>query len=242
MGVEVFSSAGKDPGRQWKVSQNIHRVYDRSVKGFVFLLEKGATTNMSIPPAEGKELLGLIQPLLVFQVRLQPGKHFGFDVVVQDDKGNKRRLYFSSTFRDFENHGLHVQVPLAIDALDGWINMIVDLGMLMHLCFRGSHLHSILSISLKPVCRVRRIFTMPYSNSSGTSDGGAINIPAMFDFPAGTEFSNTVSRNIIYLCNFIIFVEIVLTYNYCPSTIVIDYTRREPGHDSSGYRIIPSRG
>jgi hypothetical protein len=185
MGVEVFSSAGKDPGRLWKVSQNIHRVYDRSVKGFVFLLEKGATTSMTIPPNEGKELLGLVQPLLVFQVRLQPGKHFGFDVVVQDDKGNKHRMYFSSTFRDFENHALHVQVPLSIDELDGWTNVIVDLGTLMHLCLRGSRLHSILSITLKPVCRVRRIFTLPHAD-------GNIAIPAMFDFPAGVEFSNTV--------------------------------------------------
>lgn len=188
LGVEVFSSSGKEPAKLWKCTQHIHRVYDRTVKGFVYLLEKGATTQMSIPADPSRDTLGLVHPILVLQLRLQSGKHVGVELIVLDDKGNKRRLHLSSTFREIVCNELHVQFPLNFESDERWMNVVLDLDGLVRSCYRGFRFHGIAYIALKPVCRVRKVFTLYQSDRNSR-----ISIPAMYDFPSGTVFVNKVS-------------------------------------------------
>lgn len=187
LGVELFSSAGKEPGKKWKLTQNVHRVYDKTIKGFVFLLEKGSTTQMCIPP-DSRESLGITQALLVLQLRLAPGKHIGFEIIAVDDKGIRRRMYLSSTFRDVECNDLHIQLPLALETSDNWINLIIDINAIISNCFRGHRFQSIEYICIKPVCRIRKIFSIPASTD------GQIRIPATFEFPSGTDYTNQVAK------------------------------------------------
>ena len=189
LGVEIFSSAGRDPGKQWKCTRNVHRVYDRTVKGFVFLLEKGTQTQMSIPPEAPKQLLGLVQPLLCLQLRLAKGKHVGLELAVMDDKGNRRRLHLSSIFRDLEVNDLHAQIPLQFEREERWINLLIDLDEVIRTCFRGYTYQSLQYICLKPVCRVRKVFTLDYADR-----GRPVSIPAVHSFPPGTAYTNIVSR------------------------------------------------
>jgi hypothetical protein len=189
LGVEIFSSSGKDPAKLWKCTRNVHRVYDRTVKGFVFLLEKGMSTEMCIPPegAAGREGLGLVQPVLVLQLRLSPGKHVSLEIIVLDSKGARRRMHLSSTFREFDCNDLHIQIPLCFEKEERWANLVLDLDAILGSCFRGLRFHSILYISIKPVCRVRKIFTLYQA-----SQQDRISIPAMYEFPAGTSYTNLV--------------------------------------------------
>jgi hypothetical protein len=188
LGVELFSSSGKNPVKEWKVTQNVHRVYDKTVKGFVYLLDKGSTTQMSIPP-DSKESLGILQPLLVLQIRLQHGKHFGFELIVIDDRNQRRRMYFSTIFRDFESNDFHVQIPLELNNHDGWNNLVIDMNSIVSTCSRGSRFHSLEYVCVKPVCRIRKIFSLP------SSADGKVRIPATFEFPSGTDFQVQVSIN-----------------------------------------------
>lgn len=188
LGVEIFSSSGKDPAKLWKCTRNVHRVYDRTVKGFVFLLEKGMSTQMSIPPEPSREVLGLTQPVLVLQLRLSPSKHVSFEIIVLDNKGTRRRMHLSSTFREFECNDLHIQIPLCFEKEERWVNLVLDLDAIIGSCFRGLKFQSILFISIKPVCRVRKIFTL-YQESPNER----MSIPAIHAFPAGTSYTNLVS-------------------------------------------------
>lgn len=199
LGVEVFSSSGKNPAQLWKVTRNVHRVYDRTVKGFVFLLEKGVSTSMSIPSDPSRETLGLVQPLLVLQLRLSPSKHTSLELILLDDKGNRRRMHLSSTFRELECNDLHVQIPLRFEKEDRWVNLILDLDAIIGNCFRGYKFQSILYICLKPVCRVRKIFTL-YQVDKRVR----INIPAIYSFPAGTNYVDMVRMELHMLLCFII--------------------------------------
>jgi hypothetical protein len=194
LGVELFSSSGKDPAKNWSVTSNINRVYDRTVKGFVFLLERGANTQMCIPPDPSKEALGIHQSILVLQMRLQPSKHFSLDIVLLDDKNNKRRMHLSTMFRELECHSLHTQIPLEFNNNDKWINFIVDLDALIYQCFRGHKFQSVLYIAVKSVCRLRKVFSLPVS-SAGL-------IPATFEFPPGTVFSNMVHLSLMITHHF----------------------------------------
>lgn len=188
LGVEIFSSSGKDPAKLWKCTRNVHRVYDRTVKGFVFLLEKGTATQMNIPPEPSRELLGLVQPVLVLQLRLSPSKHTSLEVIILDDKGNKRRMHLSSTFREFECNDLHIQIPLRFEKEDRWVNLVLDLDEIIGNCFRGHKVQNIMYICIKPVCRVRKVFTLFQADRSAR-----ISIPAMYEFPTGTNYTNIVS-------------------------------------------------
>jgi hypothetical protein len=155
--------------------------------GFVFLLEKGTSTSMSIPPDPSRETLGLVQPVLVLQLRLSPSKHTSLELIVLDDKGNRRRMHLSSTFREFECNDLHIQIPLRFEKEDRWVNLVLDLDAIIRNCFRGHKFQSILYISLKPVCRLRKVFTLYQADRQRH-----ISIPAMYAFPAGTNYIDMV--------------------------------------------------
>ena len=55
-GVEVLSSAGKDPlnkqSKLAKASSSVSREYDRTTKGYVFVMEKASSINcpIGLPP------------------------------------------------------------------------------------------------------------------------------------------------------------------------------------------------
>lgn len=196
-GVEVFSASGKSPGRQWKVSSSVHKVYDKTVKGFVFLLDKKSSTPnalMQIPTTPGKDNLGLIQRYLVFQIRSQSKKPLTIEICVlsRKDKLQRYRLHMSSKFRSIEVNQLHAQIPIGLFLKpDTWTHFIVDVSSLTSLFFKNNDFGSIDSIGLHSGCRLRKVFTLPRINDpSKASDMFWFHCPYNFDFPAGTNYES----------------------------------------------------
>ena len=65
--VEVLSISGKDPLKNFKIegsAKNVVKVFEKEMKGSIYTLD-GPTTKLQIPSSE-KEMLGLLQPFLVF--------------------------------------------------------------------------------------------------------------------------------------------------------------------------------
>lgn len=69
--VEILSISGKDPLKNFKIegsSKNVVKAFQKEMKGSIYTID-GPTTKLQIPSSE-KEMLGLLQPFLVFQIYL----------------------------------------------------------------------------------------------------------------------------------------------------------------------------
>ena len=45
--MDVFSAQGRDPTSQWRLVGSVKRVYDKSLHGYVYVLEGGSSTTAS---------------------------------------------------------------------------------------------------------------------------------------------------------------------------------------------------
>ena len=45
--VDVFSAQGRDPTSQWRLVGSVKRVYEKSLHGYVYVLEGGSSTRAS---------------------------------------------------------------------------------------------------------------------------------------------------------------------------------------------------
>ena len=79
--VEVFSTTGKNPLENWKVGGAPSKVFDQTIKGYIYTLDGQAKIQV---PKEDKDLLGLIQPFLVFQIQIPLGKNLHIEVGITD--------------------------------------------------------------------------------------------------------------------------------------------------------------
>ena len=63
--VEIFTTAGKDPLKSFKVDgqRGVKKSFDKTMKGSIYHLDGGA--KLQIPQRE-RDTLGLLQPFLVF--------------------------------------------------------------------------------------------------------------------------------------------------------------------------------
>ena len=221
--VEVFSAGGSNPTSNWKVSGAVQRIYDKSVKGYVFQCDGGPSAKMQLPKDE-RRLLGLVQPYLVLQLSIPAAKPFALELSVSDTTRARRRVLVSTSFREPVRTPLHTRLPLAAVHRDVWLNLTFDLHSLVAANFPGATFSRLESLALGAVCKVRRVFTLreppvegvssdhPVMNASGTStplresatdlacmhaEGDLSPLPA--PLPRGFEFPpGTVSMTYIY--------------------------------------------
>ena len=103
-------------------------------------------------------------------------EHTNLEISVASNDAIKRRIHISTAFKALEGHELHAQVPLVLSNKDTWKTVVIDVAELVaslfHVPFKG-----IDSVVLRPVCRIRRIFTLPYASAEVT-------IPPTLDFPS----------------------------------------------------------
>ena len=142
--VEVFSAGGSNPTSNWKMSGAVQRVYDKSVKGYIFHCEGGPSAKMQLPKDE-RRLLGLVQPYLVLQLLVPASKPFALELSVSDTTRARRRVLLSTSFREPVRTSLHTRLPLAAIHRDIWLNLTFDLVALVAANFPGAtfaHLES----------------------------------------------------------------------------------------------------
>lgn len=53
--VDVFSAQGRDPAAQWKLTGSVRKEFDKSIRGYAYVLEGGVsttTTRMQLPKSD----------------------------------------------------------------------------------------------------------------------------------------------------------------------------------------------
>ena len=196
VGVEVLTPAGKNPpARLFKINGPpglITKEYEREIKGFKYELKgKGSQTSSIQCPSAAKDSLGLTQPLIVFQLRsAYQDDPMNLEIVVIDSNSQRRRLLFSTTFRTMELNSLHAQIPWTQPRRDIWTNVVFDLQQLTQQCY-SSDFVSVDAFLIRPVCFLRKVFTLPLAaiQSSSGEEVGDIAVPSNFDFPLGAIFT-----------------------------------------------------
>ena len=205
-GVEIINPSGNSTNQPnlLKKSGNIQKEYDRDIKGYKFNLNGAGNQHSTIfqcPAMLQKDTLGLTQALLVFQLKCNvPHNPFNLEIVILDTTKQRRRFHISSTFRLLETNTFHVQIPW-VSFGNHWTNIVFDLNSMTTNYFGGIKFASIDSFSIRPICCIRKIFTIPRSaisnNESSVISGKGVTsstsnkrviIANNFDFPIDTPF------------------------------------------------------
>ncbi|KAL6112038.1 cfap20dc [Pungitius sinensis] len=169
--VEVFSGQGKDPVAKWKLCggpSDIHKEYNREVKGFVYCLEGRSRPVKMQMPENAKSSLGLLQRFLVLQVKIPQFKDFSVELVITDLEHLKRRLHLSTVHKELSATLLHARIPFVGLKRSIWSNLCIDLESFSGELFKG--FLTLDAITLFATCKVRRIFTMKTEPSGGSND------------------------------------------------------------------------
>merc|ERR1719326_460282 len=148
--VELLSTVGANPAEKWKAS--------------------------GLQKDERKGLL-LVQPGLVLQVFVpEQCSAVSFSLAVTDASRARRRLLFSSSFREPQANPLHAQFPLSFLRRGEWVNVVLDLDGITQSSW-GQAFKSLDLVSLKGECRVRKVFTLRVPSGD--------DLPRQHDLPAG---------------------------------------------------------
>ena len=91
--IEILATQGKDPTHNWKLSQHVQRIYDRCIKGFIYVVGESSTPGVSLqfPNDSKKRGLGITHAFFVFQIWLTEVEFLTEDVVL-GASDHRRRL------------------------------------------------------------------------------------------------------------------------------------------------------
>ncbi|MCO5583158.1 hypothetical protein L7F22_037067 [Adiantum nelumboides] len=156
----VFTAQGSNPAFNCKIfGKSVHKVYDKTVKGYIYNCLGGMSSKIQFPKDE-KLGLQLVQPYLVLQIFVPKGQHFSLELRAADTQGTRRKMYFSTSFSELKSNPLHCQIPLSMIMRNTWISLSLNVPDLFQSCFRVLNFRSLEVIILGPVCKLRKIFTM----------------------------------------------------------------------------------
>jgi type IV secretory pathway VirB9-like protein len=86
----LLSVTEKESINAWQRTGSLKKAYDKSVKGYVYILD--AQARWTAPGT--RKALGLVQPCIVLQLKVMDKKTFHFEVTCTDTTRKKRRLIF----------------------------------------------------------------------------------------------------------------------------------------------------
>lgn len=165
-GIELFSPSGNDPFKPCKLNNehNIKKLYDRSIKGYMVAIEKESATTSIQFPKSSKGSLMITQPVLVLQLQLHPERSFSLEIIVVDTDQQRRRFHLSTNFKEVDVNSLHVCIPWTQPDREQWTNVALNLDGLVSSYHTGKStpaFFNLESFTIQPVCRIRKIFTLP---------------------------------------------------------------------------------
>ncbi|KAH8062739.1 hypothetical protein JL721_8643 [Aureococcus anophagefferens] len=193
---ELLGASGKDPLKRWKAkaSGGVKRLYDSGTRGYVYSIDGGAATRLALGDgaprsSRGAHSLGLLHRYLVLQLELPPSdaRPFAVELVVSDEKKNRRRVLLSSAFAAASRTPLHAQLPLG-GAFEGkrgkWLHWRVDVAGLAKVAFgEAVALHALDGVAVGPSCRLRAVFTLRDAESP---------VPTSLALPAAVGYEEAV--------------------------------------------------
>jgi hypothetical protein len=160
----VFKSSGSKPLERCLSSGSVSRVYDKTSKGYVLALSGGRSTNVHFPKKKTASLgLTSTRPYLVLQVYVPVGRPFTCEVVISDDKLTRRRLIFSTAFKEELYGELHAQISLQNLERGRWLNVCIDMLSIMGVCFENdgkTNFRVCDAITVSSVCKLRSVYVV----------------------------------------------------------------------------------
>ncbi|MCO5547521.1 hypothetical protein L7F22_000971 [Adiantum nelumboides] len=190
----VFTAQGSNPAFNCKIfGKSVHKVYDKTVKGYIYNCLGGMSSKIQFPKDE-KLGLQLVQPYLVLQIFVPKGQHFSLELRAADNQGTRRKMYFSTSFSELKSNPLHCQIPLSMIMRNTWINLSLNVPDLFQSCFRVLNFRSLEVIILGPVCKLRKIFTMKNRLAQSVLEAKESEecLPLEHAFAAGVEATTQV--------------------------------------------------
>jgi len=111
---------------------------------------------------------------------------------VSDTSKTRRRLIFSTSFREPVSTPLHARIPLAAVARSTWTNLVLDLDEMVAYNFGGAKYARLELITLGAACRLRKIVTLREAPLEATAHSHAallepLAVPKALEFPPNTE-------------------------------------------------------
>eukprot|EP01018_Ginkgo_biloba_P017011 Gb_03558 [translate_table: standard] len=120
----IFSAQGSNPVSNCKVcGKGVQKVYDRSVKGYVYCCGGGPSSKLQFPKDDSKAGLQLVQPYLVLQIFVPQAQHFSLELRVSDTTNTRRKMYLSTSFSELKATPLHCQIPISVVSLHSIVQM-----------------------------------------------------------------------------------------------------------------------
>ena len=200
----------------------MRRVYDKSVKGYVYHLSGGPGHKLALPKDPAKDRgLGLTQPFVVFQVFVPEGHHASFEIQFSDERGTRRRLLMSTSFVETKPSPLHCQVPLSPSALppERWTQLAVHVPSMAQALFSDNSasqgtagFRAVEHVGVGAHCKLRRVFTLraapegdetfagPFSwGEDGVEQQSQVQNPAVEPVPRAVDFPKDVPHKVSVL-------------------------------------------
>ena len=156
--LELYNPNNKDLMSNWEFIGKCRKVYDKSVKSYMHLLDNGALSKMKMP--KDNISLGIVQGYVVFQIYLFSQKNFSIEISFSDTQKIRHRLIFSANLRDLNMNYFTCVIPMAEVPLGTWVNLSIDVLSFVSYCFKDLTFKSIDNIMFSASAKVRRIFTM----------------------------------------------------------------------------------
>ena len=160
----VFKSSGSKPLDRCHSGGTVTRVYDKSSKGYVLALSGGRSTSVRFPKKRTASLgLTSARPYLILQVYVPVGRPFTSEIVISDDKLTRRRLIFSTAFKEELYGELHAQISLQNLERGKWLNLCINMLSLMDICFEHdgkTNFRVVDAITVNSVCKLRNVYVL----------------------------------------------------------------------------------
>ena len=155
---EIFSSA-TDIIKYWKQKGKITKEFETHTKSYIYSLQYGGVSVLSIPINE-KHSLQITNPCLLFQFILFNNKSFSIEIGIKDKTDTKRRFNLTSSIKEIESKSLYIKIPLNDYPLNIWTNVIIDLESLTQQYFKTQTFKTIDNIHISGCLKIRKIFSL----------------------------------------------------------------------------------
>jgi len=156
--LSILYSIGSKPLQLWDKrvrTGHVKRVQDEDIQSNVLeLMGTNISTNYIACPADPTKTLGIKLPFLVFIIK-NVHKYFSFEVLVLDDKGQKRRFRASNYQSTTRVKPFICTMPLRLD--EGWNQIVFNLADFTKRAYGTKYVET-LRVQVHANCRIRRIY------------------------------------------------------------------------------------
>ncbi len=184
--LELYNPTNKELLDSCNFIGKCKKIYDKSIKSYMHLLDNGGISKISIP--KDNISLGIVQGYIVFQIYLLTQKNFSIEISVSDTQNTRHRLIFSSNLRELNMNYFTCVIPMAEIPIGTWVNLSIDVLSFVTYCFKDLTFKSIDNIVFSANGKIRRIFTMrskinednELNDNNNSNSNEYENIPSQF--------------------------------------------------------------